>query len=1235
MKAIDFLASSPVELNGNIEAMAIRLMLAVTLLLLSTWLASALLRRRSAAARHWLWSASLLCCLLLPLFVFTLPQWQLPVTVQLSDVTGDALLNPSDTSHRAPIESDIENEPLVDSGEDDASDSSEVEQTGASASLDREESVGAAAPNPDHAESSATTAVFDRGNSTLFIWFGVWLVGFVLAGASLVRGWLFRWSLQRRSSVIKDRVLTNLLSELLNQVRIRRPVKLLRIDADIVPLTWGLFRPVIALPASYREWDERRLRIVLLHELAHIRRLDYPVQLLARVACALYWFHPLVWLGLTRLRFERELACDDRVVGHGVRASDYAAELMAIARGYRGVVGEAAIGMARVAPLRVRLERLFDGERSHRPLSRWSLAGMAAGMVMVAAAAATGGFQDGESSGNVAAIAQDDRPRVDAHGDPLPNGALLSLGNVQFKGLNYLAGMALSPDEKTLITIENEAIVAWDVATGRTKWRKDPTLGIVNGTWVMNAKFFGIQPLCFSPDGRKCFSTGKLGEVLVWDVATGRLKEFEIDYGDHRRPGPADMFKSIDIASSGELIALGTDSALYVCDLNGQILYSVNNDPQVPMGDEELRAGQIPDRLRRGGEFSYARFSPDGSRLALVNSESPREIRILTAADGTELKRIETSDRVVRMDIGPGGDFIVATERDTAVRKYEIASGEEIWSVTFPEVADVENYTSCVLISPIGNWVATGVALGLTREIRIFDYQTGTEIASLPEHHDSPWVLAVTRDGSRLYSNDSDHRLIGWHGNTFQPIPIPYSRKAIGPSRASSVAPLAAFLTNDGLIRLIDTGTGSEVLALEPPNTHYAMEFSPDGKFIATGGKEFSDREIVDAQIIVWEIDTGRPVHRWDWPVTGGFSTILRVLTYSKDGRYLAAALAGQDRGYVFDLHSGELAFQFDHPKIQDVAFSPDSRIIASAGLDHTIEYREVQGDGTSVIRTVDVGDWMESTVGVYKLRFSPDGVSLVSSDSRLAFWNASDLSFVAVTESIGSDPFLLYDISKDGAWMLMRSDEGEIAIVDVASRKMVWSKQAHHGFVSSLSFGYGGKTVLSGGSDGVCYLWDVTPERIVQRPMEQLYRDLMGSAMRAVWNAHWAMLADPDNAVSLLGERLIGEIEEVEASRVQPLIADLGSESFETRSSAQRALNEIGPGVEPLLQAALERATAAEQVSRIREVLRELKREVYLRPLAVLNGIDTDESRRVLRQLAAEGPDTYIGRQARRLLEE
>jgi beta-lactamase regulating signal transducer with metallopeptidase domain len=101
------------------------------------------------------------------------------------------------------------------------------------------------------------------------------------------------------------------------------------------PMTWGVLRPVILLPDAALDWPPAKLAIVLRHELAHVRRRDGLAQALALLACALYWPNPMVWRAARALRREIELAADDAVIASGVRPSDYASQLLALASEWR------------------------------------------------------------------------------------------------------------------------------------------------------------------------------------------------------------------------------------------------------------------------------------------------------------------------------------------------------------------------------------------------------------------------------------------------------------------------------------------------------------------------------------------------------------------------------------------------------------------------------------------------------------------------------------------------------------------------------------------------------------------------------------------------------------------------------------------------------------------------------------------------------------------------------------
>ena len=94
---------------------------------------------------------------------------------------------------------------------------------------------------------------------------------------------------------------------------------------------------MVLLPETAETWPESRRHVVLLHELAHIKRQDCLVQMLVQLVCALYWFNPMVWYAARQLRIERELACDDAVIQVGTVPAEYATHILTLAGSLRSI----------------------------------------------------------------------------------------------------------------------------------------------------------------------------------------------------------------------------------------------------------------------------------------------------------------------------------------------------------------------------------------------------------------------------------------------------------------------------------------------------------------------------------------------------------------------------------------------------------------------------------------------------------------------------------------------------------------------------------------------------------------------------------------------------------------------------------------------------------------------------------------------------------------------------------
>jgi hypothetical protein len=180
-------------------------------------------------------------------------------------------------------------------------------------------------------------------------------------------GWLGFGALSVRRMVRTGRALdderawTGPLCEIADRLDLDQVPRLISSPIVEMPFACGVLEPTIVLPASAEQWSDSRRRAVLFHELAHVKRRDLAGHTLGRVACALYWFHPLVWTAARRLRAESERACDDLVLSCGARASDYADHLLDIVISVRHQGAPAtAMPMARRRELEGRVLAILD-----------------------------------------------------------------------------------------------------------------------------------------------------------------------------------------------------------------------------------------------------------------------------------------------------------------------------------------------------------------------------------------------------------------------------------------------------------------------------------------------------------------------------------------------------------------------------------------------------------------------------------------------------------------------------------------------------------------------------------------------------------------------------------------------------------------------------------------------------------------------------------------------------------
>lgn len=233
-----------------------------------------------------------------------------------------------------------------------------------------------AAPRPD-------TAPLAPGPPVIAI---VWTAGFIMALSSLLAAMYRLRAIARAGGTTSNQEWAAMAQQIGAAYGIRRAIRLIETNAPDVLATCGVWRPAVLLPSHAREWSRERMHAVLCHELAHIRRNDWAVQMSAEVLRTVLWFNPLVWITCTRLRHAGEQACDDAVLGRGVAPRDYATHLLDLARRCRrsGTRWVSATPMAHPSTLERRIVAMLNPGLDRQALTRRAAALAAALLIAVA-----------------------------------------------------------------------------------------------------------------------------------------------------------------------------------------------------------------------------------------------------------------------------------------------------------------------------------------------------------------------------------------------------------------------------------------------------------------------------------------------------------------------------------------------------------------------------------------------------------------------------------------------------------------------------------------------------------------------------------------------------------------------------------------------------------------------------------------------------------------------------------